>query len=272
MSVLLDELKSLRAAVSFMTVLPVIGNEKFDSRVFANAIRYFTFTGFFFGFLNLVLLFLFKNFFFDKHLLFSFLLVFFNLFLCAGLHLDGLMDSFDGVAASKPTRQETLRVIKDSNVGAFGSMAASLALLAKFTFLAELDYSKNFMLIAFLLFLMPILSRFMVVIVMCFQVKAAEAQQEGCSLAMFKLNDNSLVTVLVNVITAKIFAWIFILVFKVHFSDILICDLIIVPWMIVTWFSYLWLKRKLKGHNGDSMGAGIELSEVLYLFALTMLK
>lgn len=47
-----------------------------------------------------------------------------------GLHLDGLMDTMDAIGSRKPA-QEALAVMKDSRVGAMGTIAASLLLIGK---------------------------------------------------------------------------------------------------------------------------------------------
>ncbi|TAK10900.1 MAG: adenosylcobinamide-GDP ribazoletransferase [Anaerolineae bacterium] len=53
-----------------------------------------------------------------------------------GLHLDGLMDSADGVLGGNDLEQRLL-IMKDERVGAFGALAGGLALLMKFALLAQ---------------------------------------------------------------------------------------------------------------------------------------
>lgn len=54
-----------------------------------------------------------------------------------GLHLDGAMDTADGLAVLDPDRR--LEVMSDSRSGAFGVMVAGLILLLKAAALSELD-------------------------------------------------------------------------------------------------------------------------------------
>lgn len=57
--------------------------------------------------------------------------------LTGGLHLDGLMDTADGVLSHRP-REQMLEIMKDSRVGAMGALACGLQLLLKWSFLAAL--------------------------------------------------------------------------------------------------------------------------------------
>lgn len=57
-----------------------------------------------------------------------------------GLHLDGAMDSADGLAVLDPTRR--LEVMTDSRTGAFGVMVAVAIVLLKTTALASLETNR----------------------------------------------------------------------------------------------------------------------------------
>lgn len=58
--------------------------------------------------------------------------------LTGGLHLDGLMDTADGIGGGR-TPQRRLAIMRDSRIGAFGAMAGGLVLLAQYACLAELS-------------------------------------------------------------------------------------------------------------------------------------
>lgn len=57
--------------------------------------------------------------------------------LTGGLHLDGLMDTADGVLGGR-TVERRLEIMRDSRVGAFGVAAGGLALIGQYACLAEL--------------------------------------------------------------------------------------------------------------------------------------
>lgn len=57
--------------------------------------------------------------------------------LTGGLHLDGLMDTADGIAGGR-SPERRLAIMRDSRVGAMGAIAGMLALLVQFACLVEL--------------------------------------------------------------------------------------------------------------------------------------
>lgn len=58
--------------------------------------------------------------------------------LTAGLHLDGLMDTFDGLGV-RGNREKRLAVMRDSRVGAFGAQAAVLSVFLKIAAVSALS-------------------------------------------------------------------------------------------------------------------------------------
>jgi adenosylcobinamide-GDP ribazoletransferase len=67
----------------------------------------------------------------------SALIVVISIAITGGLHLDGAMDTADGLAVQEPQRR--LEVMADSATGAFGALAAIAILLLKTTALTSLD-------------------------------------------------------------------------------------------------------------------------------------
>ncbi|MDD9897646.1 MAG: adenosylcobinamide-GDP ribazoletransferase [Candidatus Melainabacteria bacterium] len=301
-------IRSIRLAVSFLTILPVCPEGKIKNEEFARSITYFSLVGVLLGSANLAILYLAKYlstitinldqflisvqesfaWFFSlgwaepaQSLIIEFnalnpwliaaLVVFFNNWLTGALHLDGLMDSFDGLACGAKTRKGILEVMKDSRVGAFGSMAGTMVLILKLVFLAQLDYQANFNQLALLLFLLPALSRLMMVLVILFQVKSKSVTAVGSSLAMFKKYQRPILDTAMNIFWIKMAVLIFIRQVEFGFDQLIKLDLIFIPWMIGSWFIYQCLSDKLKGHNGDTMGAGLEITETLALLLLVLL-
>jgi adenosylcobinamide-GDP ribazoletransferase len=71
------------------------------------------------------------------------LLIAIGALITGGLHLDGLMDTADGVCGGRSPEQR-LTIMRDSRVGAFGVIAGGVALLGQFACLSELTGHARF--------------------------------------------------------------------------------------------------------------------------------
>ena len=71
------------------------------------------------------------------------LLIAIGALITGGLHLDGLMDTADGLVGGRSTEQR-LTIMRDSRVGAFGVIAGGVALLGQFACLSELTGHARF--------------------------------------------------------------------------------------------------------------------------------
>jgi adenosylcobinamide-GDP ribazoletransferase len=78
--------------------------------------------------------------------------------LTGGLHLDGLMDTADGILSHRP-REQMLEIMKDSRVGAMGVIVCVLQLLLKFALLYSLLSSGTWPSASLFLLVVPIWSR-----------------------------------------------------------------------------------------------------------------
>lgn len=81
-------------------------------------------------------------------LLRSTLVILMGLWLTGGLHMDGAMDTADGLAVQAVPAQRRLEVMVDSHTGAFGVMAAIAILLLKIVALATIINDRWFALMA----------------------------------------------------------------------------------------------------------------------------
>jgi cobalamin synthase len=320
-------IKRLRLAVSFLTILPVAPKTTVEEKDWGRSIKYFSTVGLLFGVMNALILLVFKyleqeSIFFvfsDKPWLLALTLVSASLLLSGALHLDGLMDAFDGVAANKPSLEETRMVIKDSRVGAFGALAGFLLLIAKIIFLAELDWQFSFVPILFCLILLPAVSRMLLVLVIAFQCKAEASTQEltggifnrirsaftsmlgskepasiiNSSAQIFPKHMRKILDIVVNLLILKLVSALIFAPSLIHtfaperfnacplllylqeqgyvlpFYTLLKLDYVFVTVLVLGYLIFLALRKRLYEHNGDSLGAGLELSEALGLLLLT---
>lgn len=174
-----------------------------------------------------------------------------------GLHLDGAMDTADGLGVLDPEKRIT--VMQDSRSGAFGVMAAIFILLLKLTTLVELDSYRGWVLIT-----APVWGRWAQVLAIAYY---PYLKPEGKG-AFHKDN----------------------LVWPGDgFLGLLILILLHGGWIILTpdpwWWgiilmllgftsslsSIFWFYRQLKGFTGDTYGAVVEWTEVIYLCLVIIL-
>ncbi|GFO53327.1 adenosylcobinamide-GDP ribazoletransferase [Geomonas sp. Red276] len=168
------------------------------------------------------------------------------------LHLDGLSDVCDGLAA-RGSRERFLAVMKDSRVGAVGAVALVLALGLKYQALLALPAaSKREALLFF-----PMAARFAQVQM---TVGSARARQNGLGSSF-----------LVGAGVAQ-FATAFLLTMGIGFLLLglngLACIFVL---YFVTWGIKSWSHRRLGGVTGDVIGCASELNEIAALLVLLVL-
>jgi adenosylcobinamide-GDP ribazoletransferase len=165
-------------------------------------------------------------------------------------HLDGFIDTCDGVIAGK-SKKERLAIMSDSKVGAFGIVGAILLLLLKYVSLSSAPILPA-------LLLMPTLSRWaMVSIIFTFPY----AKRSGMGLA-FKRGATwqrlTIATVIALIVAVALLQW---------WGLVLMAALWLIAFGIASYF-----RSRLGGLTGDNYGVINELAEVLVLLLLILIR
>jgi adenosylcobinamide-GDP ribazoletransferase len=165
------------------------------------------------------------------------------------LHLDGFVDTCDGIAGHKSV-EDRWRVMHDSRAGAFGIVGVVLLLLVKYV---SLNSVPPVFMTATLLF-MPVVSRWaMVYAIFVYPY----ARPSGLGIA-FKQSTRwpqfTAATVITLVVAVALFPLFSLMGLLVMFG----------VWIVTVVFS-LYLKRKFSGLTGDTYGAVNEVAEVMVL-------
>jgi len=182
------------------------------------------------------------------------LLVVFLVVISGGLHLDGFIDTCDGIAGHK-TAEERWQVMHDSRVGGFGIVGACCLLLVKYVSLNSVPAP----LLMMTLVLMPVISRWAMVYAI-FAYPYARPSGLG---KVFKQGANwqrftpaTLIALAVTIILAP--------------SELAGLAIMLGIWvMTIAMASYL--KRKFSGLTGDTYGAVNEVAEVCVLILVCLL-
>lgn len=168
------------------------------------------------------------------------------------LHLDGLADVCDGLAA-RGGRERFLAVMKDSHVGAVGAVGLVLGLLLKWQALLAVPVGHKWQ--ALLLFL--VLARFGQVQTIVF---AKNARQDGLGLAMISGAGTAQLLVAWGLALAA--------------ASLLLGTeglAVLFAVMVCTWLFKFWFQRRLGGITGDVIGCINELNEIMALIVISAL-
>ncbi len=176
------------------------------------------------------------------------LLIVLMVVLTGGIHLDGFMDTIDGLFSGRE-REKCLEIMRDSRVGAFGVIGAICLLLFKFSLLANIP---TYLLIK-LLVVVPVISRWnMTMSIFVFPY----ARREGLG-AVYKKYCGFRELLLATILTAAVCG----LVLSVDGAILMISG------GLIAYLVGQKVSRVLGGLTGDIYGFINELSEVLLLLA-----
>jgi len=255
-SVFQSQYTEFLAAMRFLTVLPVPGSTQiFDKEESTPRLvigcEYFPLVGLLLALLLWLLVLILAP--LVPQLVLAALLVVALVILTGGLHLDGLMDSCDGLFGGS-TRAHKLEIMRDSRVGSFGVLGATCIVLLKFTLFASIRaHSLPFA----LLIALPSARWAMVLMLRVFP----GARPSGLGAAFHQAVTTE------RLLVAGIVALAIVLI-----AGQLIGLLV---WVAVTTAALLlgfWIYKSIGGLTGDSYGAIEEVAEVVALLVLVMVR
>ncbi len=241
-------MKSLILMIQFLTRIPLPFEIEAETKDFEKGVVYFPVVGMLIG----ILLFGLNQLLYGHMdtLTLSVLLVFFQVILTGGLHLDGLADSFDGLFSYRD-RERMLEIMKDSRIGSNGVLVLIFALLLKTVLINQILLNGLFS----ALLIMPVVSRGMTV----FISKIAKYAREN-GMGNFFIGKVSGFQLAVSF--ALMGVWILI------FSPYEIWMLI--PAMLTSWLFVKFCHEKIGGMTGDTLGANTEIQELLILLLFVL--
>jgi adenosylcobinamide-GDP ribazoletransferase len=247
----------LLAAFSFLTVLPFPGRAEVRPHDIGAGLAWFPLVGLFIGAvlyslnlgLSLVL----------PVALVNALLLVVMLILTGGLHIDGFMDTCDGIFCGK-TPQERWQVMSDSRVGAFGVVGAVLLLLTFYAGLGSLGAAEK----GLALLLIPMVGRW----AMVFSLFAFPAAKRDGLGRFFQTQATGRRLAIATVITLAAAGGL--LAFRGPVVLLSGSGLILAVWG-VTWALGKLFVRRFAGLTGDSYGAVNEISQIIVLLFFVLL-
>ena len=235
----------------FMTRIPIPINVDYDQKKLGKSIKFFPFVGLIIGFIlyysSIILVKFSKN-----NLINALIVIVIELMVVGIIHIDGLCDTFDGLFSYRE-KEKMLEIMKDSRIGTNGAIILVLYFIAKILFISEI-FSINLK----YLIIYPVLARLATPINAAF---SDYARKNGMS--NFIILQNATFEGIFSIILAAALSFL-ILSFK-GFEIFLGAFLFII-------FFMQFVKKKIGGVTGDTMGAALELTAIFVLFLAIFLK
>ena len=236
-------------ALNFLTCIPLKPKNKIDKEETKHTLAYFPLIGLIIGILLVVIYQLFSP--LSREI--ASLMVVISLIIITGvLHLDGFADALEGFYAGT-TKEEILRIMRDTNRGTVAIVGLIVIILSKFLFLSKLP--NNIILPAIIS--MPILSRCMLVL----SIFTSDYARDDGKVSIFYQERHR-----VDFFFAAAVCLFFLILF-LQFKGIIVFIIVVALTLLLNKF----ITKKIGGLTGDTLGAINEISEALILFLLLIL-
>lgn len=235
-------------ALQFLTKIPVNLNlveEDFSPLNMASTMTLFPLVGFLLGLLLVAFDFIIMQL---SPLLKNVLLLSFYTLLTGGLHLDGFMDTLDGLLPALPPERRQ-DIMKDSTIGSFAAIGLILLFLLKLALFMEVPLGLR----PKTLLLMPVFSRFSMTVA-AFLFKSRRKEGLGYLFSQAFKGKNFIGS---SLITIAIILMVDPLAFFLLF-----------PLLLTTFLLGRWVIHRIDGLTGDSYGFILELNELFFLLFL----
>lgn len=244
-------MKSLILAIQFLTRIPINIKIETKENSFAESILWFPAAGLLIGAFNALVYWLFSLVF--EGMLPIVCAVLANVCITGGLHVDGLADTCDGIFSARK-KERMLEIMKDSRIGSNGTLAVVFDILIRIAILLSISSDK----IIWLILSAPIASRALMPLLIKLSVYA---RAEGGMGGLF-IGRQSWSRTLGAFAAGLIMVWLFL-------DFVGLAALAAAMLAILLYRSYIY--SKIQGMTGDTLGAGNEIAEIVFIFTTVII-
>lgn len=237
-------MKKFFIALQFLTILPIKITSRIKNADFGKSLIYFPVIGTLIGVFLTACLFLFS---FLPDIVISILILIILSIITGGIHLDGFADTCDGFCGSK-SKERILEIMRDSRIGVMGVIGLVNLLILKFSLILSIPEQV----LPKSLILMTTFSRWSQVL-SCYTSRYA--RKEGKA-KYFIEYDSKWEFLAGSIFTIVIF------LFLMQLKGMII----LVISTIVILLAINYVKNKIDGMTGDTIGAISEVAEISILF------
>ncbi len=238
-------MKRFLLILTFLTRLPIRCTGEFDNNDFIKGITYMPFVGIIIG----LILYGFSFISIYIHRPVTALLIWIvYIWVTGGLHIDGLVDSIDGLYSNRD-RERVLEIMKDSRIGAFGVIGLMIIFGLNIVLSSYINYKT--------LILIPIVGRSCGIVACSLSEYAREGEGMGRGFIEFCGLKESIIAILLPIVLV-IFGY----MFKIASYKLLIP--IVASFVFVVYLTN-YIKIKIGGMTGDTIGFVIEVSQTAFI-------
>ena len=263
-------------ALKFLTIIPIDREDRITPKDFSYVVYWFPVVGLCIGiFLSLAYLPLYS---FFPPLITDALIILTYIVITGALHLDGLADTCDGIWGGW-NKEKRLEIMRDSRIGSFGAIGLICLLGLKYTsFLSigEISAINNSPFHVSVkcasCFISPVLLNKCVALVVM-PVVGRWAQVCAGGLSTYARNESGTGSFITGCTTRKQVLYaslfpVFLFWFFYNLKGFVIFAIIII--FTLGWIWYI--KKKIGGMTGDTLGATNEIAELVFLLSLLLLS
>ena len=272
-------MKGFLLLLSFMTRIPIPKTD-YDEEKLGKSMKYFPIVGIIIGFILLffciIFNFILKNISYSAILpLMIIVIILTDLITTGALHLDGLADTFDGIFSYR-SKHKMLEIMKDSRLGSNGALALILYFLLKFILLFSLIIeSREGAVYAIMTY--PVVARFCSV-VSCASSPYARGSGMGKTFVDNTKTCGLIVAAIITILYTTGMVFMPFILFTNYSLPIQFIIktifIIVIIVLLLGIFAYAFSKlieRKIGGITGDTLGALLEISSLVYIFLLLVI-
>lgn len=239
-------MRSLLLMIVFFTRIPIKYKWEYSDEDFKKGIIFYPFIGLIIG--TIIWLPSLMKDFLDKPviILLSWMLY---IWITGGLHIDGLADTFDGIFSNRD-KDRMLEIMKDSRIGTFGVLGIIFIILTNLAISNYIDYK--------MLLLVPIIGRSSALLA----ASISNYARKEAGMGYVFINSCNLRQAVLGILIALL-------------STLLIDYSIAIP-VLVTFLVVImqtkYIKGKIDGMTGDTIGFIIEISQTFFIFFVYLFK
>jgi len=235
-------------AIQFLTRLPLKINIEWKQETVATSLLWYPLVGFIigvclFGFSSIPVA--------QNSMLFAAIILSVWVVITGGLHLDGLADSADAWVGSHGDKNRALEIMKDPQAGPVAVILLVLVLLLKFSVIYSFILQEE----VYFLIVPPVIAR---CVPMVLFLTTPYVREQGLGSGMAEYLSRNLAWIVLGLV----------FVICMFFLGIVQAVLLVVVAGCVLWYLRYLMVRCIGGMTGDTIGAAIEIVEVVVLIFL----